>query len=387
MSEYATMSHQELFRLAHSGDPGRLFSAGDHWHRVSADMSELKLDLEHALAGLAEGWQGQAADAFQQQGRAVGEKIGQVVTRSRALGDGLHAMGDALGEARAQMPAPPSALEAGAEEALSGAAHGGTAGALAGGPLGGLIGVLAGKALGTHVRAQHNQAVRVMQELGHKYTTATEKFRSGHALDDAPFDPPRESVSPLPDDRPDIGSGKRPGHPGDGEPSSGTSGVVDPSPAGDHTRLAEMTAGPGDRSAQPGSGVGGNDYPPGSAGDVPLPRPAPTPGRRPERSATEPSPWRQRQRAAERSSGVGAEASGPPMRAGSPHEATNRLGTDSKSTASSASQEGATGMPMAPSTGGVPDSEESRRGRRPHYLKEDPKTWDVLDPYNPPVIE
>ncbi len=474
MSDYTGMSHQQLYELAHSGDPGRLYAIGDHWHQIGSDMDGLHAEFTAALAELAHSWTGEAATAFQERGARIGEKINQAATHSRSMGEGLHQMGAALDHARAQMPEPPSGWEAALDKAIGGAGKGAIAGSVAGGPIGAIAGALGGSALDDHLKAQHTKAVHTMEQLGREYTDATKKFHQvGHSIYDAIQQDPDVSPPAMRSGAEaghGLGNAYAPYHGGAGGPSSPGDGRANSwqQPSGEGMHLAHEnpptfgpTPGPGGGAPTPPPGQGGGvyrppaDFPPpwrdgpsapihgdptrppgqggrtrpgdgegrgtgpGSGGDEGEGRrtggrgptgaggfgehgPAGSGGRTsggyPDGTAS-PGGFGAEEgvfggRAASGGypgGGIGGAdgiSGGTPsatrMRAGDPTDGRASIG---QTNGTQTTHEGESGMPMPPGGMGSGGNQEEKRGKRPSYLKEDPATWDVIGPYNPPVIE
>ncbi len=471
MSDYTGMSHQQLYELAHSGDPGRLYAIGDHWHQIGSDMEGLHAEFTAALAELAHSWTGEAATAFQERGARIGEKINQAATHSRSMGEGLHQMGAALDHARAQMPEPPSGWEAALDKAIGGAGKGAIAGSIAGGPVGAIAGALGGAALDDHLKAQHTKAVHTMEQLGHEYTDASRKFESvtkaGLGQEGIREDPPHFG-SPGPS-APVTGSsgGYGPYHGGAGGLGSPGDGGANlwRQPAGGEMHLAHENPPPFNPNPGPGGGAptpphvqrgdinhpptgfpppwrdnpsdpvhGGPTRPPGQGGRT---RPGDGEDRGP---GTGPHAGEGERRLPGTRGPAGAggfgehgpvgpggrTAGGHPgslggfggeegvyggraasgggypggvggadgisggapsatrMRAGDPTDGRAGIGPTN---GTQTTHEGESGMPMPPGGMGSGGNQEEKRGKRPSYLKEDPATWDLIGPYNPPVIE
>ncbi len=434
------MSHQQLYELAHTGDPGRLFAAGDHWHKINANMAELHADLTQALAELAHCWQGPAADVFQQKGQAIGAKIQEAATRSQNLGDGLHQMGQALGEARARMPEPPSGLERLVENLAGGAGKGTVAGTIGGGPLGAALGAIGGGMLDDHIKSQHAEAVRVMRHLGAQYTEAIKRFEYPQADDEREREAHTHNLPSAPEGE----TGGSAGHSGargapfsagpsadSGYASGGSSEPYRPHGGGTSTHLADFSpptvshGGNQDNGypVSPETGYPTPPFRPGSGGGPVRPpqdgswRPVdgpPTSGgdpvRLPSRRGFGPLPGGGERGPAGGFGGgkegvFGGRASGGHVGAGpigsdgvsggqattarmpASEPATGQQPHASQNMAAAGTREGEPGMPMPPGGIGSASGEERKRGQRPSYLREDPATWDLIGPYNPPVIE
>jgi hypothetical protein len=76
------------------------------------------------------------------------------------------------------------------------------------------------------------------------------------------------------------------------------------------------------------------------------------------------------------------------MSATNPSESHGLGGNPTGGAPPGGAHEGEQGMPMAPGgMGGASGDGESKRGKRPAYLTEDPDTWKLTGPYNPAVIE
>jgi type II secretory pathway pseudopilin PulG/uncharacterized protein YukE len=233
MTDYGSMSHQDLYNYVHSGNPSTIQSEADNNTQHSKSVTEATQELQTTLAGIQSSWSGAAADQFSQQANALVAQMNQHAADADTIGQVMNYASSSLSWAQKYMPSPPSEAEQLLADIDSNAATGIIGGLLTGGAAN-----LASEAAKQDIANKKQAATQVMTQLASAYSQAQSQLPSSQSLYEDPTNP---------------GSGSKDGN-GNGSGSGG--GVV----AAPIMYPMPVSSGEG------GGGGGGSHYSGGGAG-------------------------------------------------------------------------------------------------------------------------
>ncbi|MDQ6875045.1 MAG: WXG100 family type VII secretion target [Actinomycetota bacterium] len=154
-------SHKQLKAMLDMADPGSVRATAASWEDLGNSLASRHADLTDGINALSQAWEGAAAQAYTQKIQDLATTSLAAAQTSFKTRDALYDSADALARAKSSMPPPyekSTAVDIGAGLATL--------------PVGGL-GFFAAKAYQDQQAADAKQnAVRVMTDLGNKYSAA-----------------------------------------------------------------------------------------------------------------------------------------------------------------------------------------------------------------------
>src|ERR1700685_3304943 len=111
MTDYGSMSHQQLFDYVHSGTPSTVQTEADNNTQHSQSVTDATQQLQSTLSGIQESWSGAAADQFSQQANALVAQMNQHASDADTVGEVMNYASSSLSWAQNYMPSPPSEAE------------------------------------------------------------------------------------------------------------------------------------------------------------------------------------------------------------------------------------------------------------------------------------
>jgi len=210
MTDYGSMSHQDLYNYVHSGSPSTIQAEADTSTQHSQSVTEATQELQTTLAGIQSSWSGAAADQFSQQANALVAQMNQHASDADTVGQVMTYASSSLTWAQKYMPSPPSEAEQLLADIDSNAVTGVIAGIFSGGTAN-----IASEVAKQDIANKKQAATQVMTQLASAYTQAQAQLPNSQGSYDDPSDP-----SSANKDRKGNGQVR----PGDGSSNSG--GVV-----------------------------------------------------------------------------------------------------------------------------------------------------------------
>lgn len=137
VQRYQNVSHEELYRAVHAGDPEQIETLASKWSSLKTTVDGLGRSLREDLDALDRSWSGEAGEEFQRRVNLVVSYSNSIATGMGAVNEGLTLMAGPLRAAQKDAESPEETDDH--DRALGGAAKGaifGPAGIVVGGFLG-----------------------------------------------------------------------------------------------------------------------------------------------------------------------------------------------------------------------------------------------------------
>ncbi|HTJ37173.1 MAG TPA: hypothetical protein VL738_28430, partial [Dactylosporangium sp.] len=111
MTDYSSMSHQQLFDFVQSGSASYVESAATLNEDHSKSVTQATEDLQNTLTKIQSSWTGAAADQFSQQANALVQQMQQHAQTADNTHTWMNYASQSLSWAQSNMPSPPSQAE------------------------------------------------------------------------------------------------------------------------------------------------------------------------------------------------------------------------------------------------------------------------------------
>jgi uncharacterized protein YukE len=189
MSDYSSMSHQQLYNYVHSGSPSNVESEATLNKNHSKSVSDATTELKKTLTNIQASWSGSAADEFSQQANAIVQQMEQHAQDADTTYTWMNYASQSLDWAQKNMPSPPSGAEQDLADVNKNSVSEWGIGILTDG-----TSYLASKAAADDIAKKKAAAVSVMTHLAASYTTSQiDGIPEGHDGGGTDVDPPAGS--------------------------------------------------------------------------------------------------------------------------------------------------------------------------------------------------
>jgi uncharacterized protein YukE len=105
-TDFAVFDDQQLLAMLYAGTPEKVRALGDRWRVVATAMRDHGQDMESDFRAVRETWTGVAADAYEQEVRAIIDAAGKLADMADVLHDLIFSAADALRAAQDLLPPP-----------------------------------------------------------------------------------------------------------------------------------------------------------------------------------------------------------------------------------------------------------------------------------------
>ncbi|HWG25164.1 WXG100 family type VII secretion target [Actinospica sp.] len=175
MTDYGSMSHQQLYDFVQSGSAGDVESAATLNANHAKSVTEATDDLQKTLTNIQSSWSGAAADQFSQQAMALVQQMQQHAQTADNTHTWMNYAGQSLGWAQQNIPSPPSQAEQDLAAINSNPVSEWGLGVLTDG-----ASYLASKAATDDITKKKAAATSVMTQLASAYSTANSHLTASH---------------------------------------------------------------------------------------------------------------------------------------------------------------------------------------------------------------
>ena len=173
MTEYSSMSHEQLYNYVFSGSPSTVDAEATFNQKHGKSVSEATSDLQTTLAKIQASWSGAAADEFSQQANSIVQQMQQHAQIADNTYTWMDYASRSLTWAQQNMPSPPSGAEQDLADVNKNSISEWGLGLLTDGGS-----YLASKAAEEDISKKKAAAVSVMTQLASAYTTANSHLQS-----------------------------------------------------------------------------------------------------------------------------------------------------------------------------------------------------------------
>ena len=188
MTEYNSMSHQQLYDYVFSGSPSNVESEATLNQSHGKSVTEATTDLSNTLAKIQASWSGAAADEFTQQTNSIVQQMQIHAEAADTVHTWMNYASQYLTWAQQNMPSPPSSAEQDLADVNKNSVSEWGIGILTGG-----TSYLASNAAQEDIANKKTAAVSVMTQLASAYGTANSNLTSlsiGGGTDHTKYPPP-----------------------------------------------------------------------------------------------------------------------------------------------------------------------------------------------------
>ena len=174
MTDYGSMSHQQLFEFVQSGSVGDVESAATLNANHAKSVTQATTDLQNTLNKIQASWTGAAADQFTQQANALVQQMQVHAETADNTHTWMNYASQSLSWAQQNMPSPPSQAEQDLAAINSNPVEEWGLAIATGG-----ASYVASKAASDDMAAKKTAATSVMTQLASAYSTSNDKLRAG----------------------------------------------------------------------------------------------------------------------------------------------------------------------------------------------------------------
>ena len=192
MTDYNSMSHQQLYDYVFSGSPSNVESEATLNQNHGKSVSDATSDLQKTLTNIQGAWSGAAADEFTQQANSIVQQMQIHAEGADTVHTWMNYASQYLTWAQSNMPSPPSSAEQALADVNKNSVSEWGIGILTGG-----TSYLASNAAQEDIANKKTAAVSVMTQLASAYTTSQENLSAiqfGGRTDMGGFPPPVNST-------------------------------------------------------------------------------------------------------------------------------------------------------------------------------------------------
>ena len=184
MSEYSSMSHQQLYDYVFSGSPSNVESEATLNKKHATSVSDATTELKKTLTSIQASWSGSAADEFSQQANSIVQQMEQHAQNADTTSTWMSHASQALSTAQKTMPSPPSSAEQGLADINTNSVSEWGVGILTGG-----TSYLASKAAAEDISKKKAAAVSAMTKLASAYNVSNDNLTGvGEQMNDSGTD-------------------------------------------------------------------------------------------------------------------------------------------------------------------------------------------------------
>ena len=171
MTDYNSMSHQQLYDYVFSGSPSNVESEATLNQNHGKSVSDATSDLQKTLTNIQGAWSGAAADEFTQQANSIVQQMQIHAEGADTVHTWMNYASQYLTWAQSNMPSPPSSAEQALADVNKNSVSEWGIGILTGG-----TSYLASNAAQEDIAKKKAAAVSVMTQLASAYGTANENL-------------------------------------------------------------------------------------------------------------------------------------------------------------------------------------------------------------------